>query len=101
MSPDPGPNAKKLVYKRPVEVVHDARPERLMQVGLAILLAALVMSLLGSKALLEWANNLPIGRVSDFVLYLAQGWQDLMQAAHMTAFASGVRKLLQWLQDLR
>ena len=101
MAGPPTPNNKTLVYKRPVEVVEDARPQRVMQVGLAILLAALVMLVLGSKALLEWANNLPIGRISDFILYLAQAWQDLLEAAHITGFAADVRKLLQWLQDLR
>jgi hypothetical protein len=101
MAVKPAPQQQKLVYKRPVEVVEDARPARLLQVGLAIFLAALVMSVLGSKALLEWANNLPIGRISDFILYLTQGWQDLMEASHMTAFASAVRKLLEWLQGLR
>ncbi len=90
-----------LVYKRPVEVVEDAEPAPLGRVMVAILLAALLMLILGSKALLEWANNLPIGRLSDFILYLAQGWQDLMASMHITAYASRIRQFLQWLQDLR
>jgi hypothetical protein len=95
------PNAGKLVYKRPVEVVEAARPARLLSVGAAIVLSALVMLVLGSKALLEWANNLPIGRASDFILYLAQSWQDLMDAGQITAFATNIRRALEWLQGLR
>ena len=85
----------------PVEVVADARPYRLGQVGQAIAVAALVALLLGAKALANWANELPFSAVSDFVLYLAEFWQDQATALGLTRYADAVRTLLHLLEALR
>jgi hypothetical protein len=53
-----------------------------------------VALVLGSKAVLSWANALPIGRISDFMLYLAQFWDDLMTRLGIAQFASAIRAFL-------
>ena len=66
----------------------------LRQVTRMILIAMLVSLVLGSHAFQAWSNNLPIGPVSDFLLYIAQFWQDLMTKLGLTHFAEGLRALL-------
>ena len=81
-------------YKKTVEVVEDARPMPLRQVVHTLLIALLVSLMLGSHAFQAWANNLPIGPVSDFLLYIAQFWQDLMTKIGVAGFAETLRSLL-------
>ena len=78
-----------------------AAPARLKAVTIAVLVAAIIMLLLGSKAFLEWANNLPIGWMSDFVLFIAQTWQDWMEKIGVTRFADAAFNFLRWLEALR
>ena len=89
------------VYKRPTEVVDGARPSSLKRVALTVVIAGLVMLVFGSKALLNWTNNLPIGPISDFLLFLAQGWQDAMDKIGVTWLAEALRAALNWFQGLR
>jgi hypothetical protein len=95
----PAPAA--IAYKRPIEVVDGARPMSLAQVARSIAVAVLVMLLLGSKALLNWTNDLPIGSISDFLLYVAQAWQHLMTQAALTGFAESIRNALHTFEGLR
>ncbi len=88
-------------YKPPLEVVAGATPEPLRRVAASIVVAALVTLVLGSKALIAWTNDLPISPISDFLLYVAQGWQDAMEEAGLTLFADSVNHALHWLQGLR
>jgi hypothetical protein len=83
-----------IVYKKPVEVVDGARPLPLVEVRKIILIAAFVTLLLGSHAFQAWTNNLPIGSISDFLLYVAQAWQGWMDKTGITAFADTLRTLL-------
>lgn len=85
---------RKIVYKKPVEVVEGAHPLPVRQVARTILIAALASLILGSHAFQVWANNLPIGPASDFLLYIAQFWQDLMTKLGLTHFAEALRTLL-------
>jgi hypothetical protein len=88
-------------YKAPVEAVADAVPERLPQVAAAVATGALTALLLGATPLLAWTNELPIGPVSDFVLYLAQGWQNTAEALHLTVYADMIRYLLRSFEGMR
>lgn len=85
---------RKIVYKKPVEVVDGAHPMPLPQVVRVILIAALTALILGSHAFQAWTNNLPIGPISDFLLYLAQFWQDLMSKIGVAEIAEALRSLL-------
>lgn len=85
---------RKIVYKKTVEAVEGAHPLPARQVVHTLLIAALVSLILGSHAFQVWANNLPIGPASDFLLYLAQVWQDLMTRLGITHFAEALRALL-------
>jgi hypothetical protein len=78
-----------------------ATPARLKNVTIAVFVAAFIMLLLGSKALLGWANDLPIGWLSDFVLLIAQTWQDWMHKIGLTGFADAAFNELRWAQALR
>jgi hypothetical protein len=85
----------------PAEVVDGAAPAPLGAVSRAILAATLVAFLFGSKALLEWANNLPINPLSDTILAMAQWWQDRSAEIGLTHIAEWVRAILRALESLR
>jgi len=88
-----------LVYKKQVEAVEGALPSRLRDVIAAIAAAALTSLALGSNALLNWTNNLPISPVSDFLLNLAQTWQNWMTAIGLTKFSAACTSALTALQS--
>jgi hypothetical protein len=90
-----------IIYKKPVEVVDGAQPLPLADVRKTVLIAAVVALLLGSHAVQAWANNLPIGSISDFMLYVAHAWQGCMEKAGITAFAETLRTLLHAFEGLR
>jgi hypothetical protein len=83
-----------MIYKRPIEAVEDARATTLCNVYAAVFIAAAVMFVTGSGALLDWANTLPVGPVGDFVLNAAQAWYDAMDRVGLTAPAKAVRQFL-------
>ncbi len=66
-----------------------------------LVLATVVAAMLGSRAFLAWSNDLPIGPVSDFLLYTAQSWHDLMTRLGIAAFADFVRDGLRAFQGLK
>jgi hypothetical protein len=88
-----------LIYKKQVEAVEGALPSRLRDVIAAIAAAALTSLALGSNALLNWTNNLPIGPVSDFLLNMTQTWQNWMTAIGLTKFSSACNSALTALQS--
>jgi hypothetical protein len=61
------------------------------KVASAMIAATLVTMLLGSKAALSWASDLPINRMSDLALYCAQAWHDEMDAAGLPRVAEELR----------
>ncbi len=91
---------REIVYRRPVEVVDGAIPSPLPSVGWSIAAAAAVMLLLGSNGLLNWANDLPVGSISDSLSNLAQIWQDAMNRAGLTHFAEFLRHAWRLFQEL-
>ncbi len=88
-----------LIYKKQVEAVEGALPSGLGAVAAAVAAAAVSCLALGSNALLNWANNLPIGPVSDFLLNVAQTWQDWMTALGVTWFAAACQNGLTVVQS--
>jgi hypothetical protein len=90
-----------ITYRKQIEGVEGARPASLPGVCLAVLGAAAAMLLLGSKDLLAWVNNLPIGPVSDYALLVAQTWHDDMIRLRVTGYSETINALLAALQALR
>jgi hypothetical protein len=88
-------------YRPPVEIVDGARASSLRAVGGCIAAATLVAFVVGSRPLLAWTNELPIGPVSDFLLYLAQWWHDRMTELGVAGFADGARAILRAFQGAR
>lgn len=64
----------------PREVMTGARTATLRQVALALATAMLVTLLLGSRPLLTWAEELPVGPIGDTALELAMHWHDAVSA---------------------
>ena len=64
----------------PREVMTGASAAPLRQVAAALVTAALVALLLGSRPLLTWAEELPVGPFGDTALELAVRWHDAMSA---------------------
>jgi hypothetical protein len=89
------------LYKPPVEAVEGARGAGLKPVGQAVAAAALVSLLLGSKPLLDWANELPIGPVSDVLLFVAQDWDDTAGALGLTRYGEAIRYWLRGFEGER
>ena len=90
-----------LAYKPPVEAVDRAAPAPLRRVAASTVIATAVALLLGAKPLLAWTNQLPIGPVSDFLLFLAQGWQDTAESLGLTRYAEAIRYWLRAFEGLR
>jgi hypothetical protein len=90
-----------IVYQRQLEAVAGATPSNLSSVGGAVVLGAIVALVLGSKQVLAWVNNLPIGSFSDYMLLIAQAWQDLMVSIRVTGYSDTLHKLLAAWQALR
>ena len=89
-----------IVYN-PVQVMEGAIPSRFGRVACAVILATVVMLCLGSKALLTWANDLPINQATDYLLTWAQTWQDWMENIGMTKYTEIIHNALLALQALR
>jgi hypothetical protein len=93
---------REIVYRRPIEVVDTAIPSSLRSVSASIAVAVLVMFLLGSQGLLDWANNLPVATtIGDTLSSLAQSWNDAMTRLHLTNFADFLRQTWQAFQNFR
>jgi hypothetical protein len=93
---------REIVYRRPVEVVDSAFPSPLRSVSESIGVAVVVMFLLGSTGLLDWANGLPVGTtIGDTLSNLAQRWNDAMTSLYLTHFAELLRQTWQALQNLQ
>ncbi|HLY56607.1 MAG TPA: hypothetical protein VKS60_13675 [Stellaceae bacterium] len=84
-------SARPFPYKAPTEAIEGAAPASLRRVSYGIAVAALVALLLGSKPLLTWINELPIGPVSDLMLSAAQAWDDTAEAVGLTWFGDTIR----------
>jgi hypothetical protein len=89
-----------LIYRQQIEGVTNALPSRLLPVCLALAAGWVTALFLGSEALLNWANNLPIGPVSDYLLQIAQDWQNAMAAIGLTGFADSIKAMLASFQVL-
>ena len=93
---------REIVYRRPVEVVDSAFPSPLRSVSESIAVAVVVMFLLGSAGLLDWANALPVGTpIGDTLSNLAQRWNDAMTVLRLTHFAESLRQAWQAFQRLQ
>jgi hypothetical protein len=93
---------REIVYRRPVEVVESASPSPLRSVSESIGVAVVVMFLLGSRGLLDWANGLPVGTtIGDSLSNQAQRWNDAMTYLYLTRFAESLRQAWQAFQNLR
>lgn len=90
-----------IVYQRQIETVDGAAASGLPSVAGAVAAGGIVALVLGSKDLLAWVNNLPIGGFSDYLLLIAQAWQDQMVHIRVTGYADTLHKLLAALQALR
>jgi hypothetical protein len=74
-----------------IDVMADAGVAPFRRVAGAIVTAATVMALLGSDALLKWANDLPISATSDTILAVAQSWQDALSRLGLPEVAADLR----------
>ena len=88
-----------------IDIMANARPVPFRQAATAILLAALVALSFGSKALVDWATDLPINRASDAVLNVATAWQATMERVGLSTVAAelraGFRKVEEWGREVR
>jgi len=74
-----------------IDVMAPAGVAPLRRVAGAIFAAVLVMALLGSEALLNWANDLPISATSDSILAAAQSWHDALSREGLPEVATQLR----------
>lgn len=79
----------------PREVMTGARTATLRQVTRALAMAGLVALLLGSRPLLTWAEELPVGPIGDTALELATRWHDAMGAIGFDRPYDATRKAFQ------
>jgi hypothetical protein len=85
----------------PVEGIANAQGVRLGAAARALACATLACSLIGSQALLDWANRLPANAASDQVVNLAGRWSDSMGALGMHAMHDWLRQAVSHLRGQR
>ncbi|HVM79106.1 MAG TPA: hypothetical protein VMU06_08800 [Stellaceae bacterium] len=74
-----------------LDIMASARAVPFRRAAAAVLGAVVVSLCLGSQALLDWANALPINRASDAVLAGATAWHEAMERVELTAVAEELR----------
>ena len=74
-----------------LDIMATARAVPFRRAAAAVLGTAVVSLCLGSQALLDWANALPINRASDAVLAVAMAWHEAMEHAGLTTVAEELR----------
>jgi len=79
----------------PREVMTGASATPLRQVAMALVTATLVALLLGSRPLLTWAEELPVGPFGDTALELAVHWHDAMSAIGLNKSYDATREAFQ------
>ncbi len=95
------PLKRQIIYRPAVEGIGGAAPMPLRGVVVSVLISTLACLVLGSKALLNWTNDLPISPVSDFLLYVAQSWHTAMIHLGVTGFSDSIQKALRHFEALR
>ena len=85
----------------PREVMNGAATAPRGRVAFALIEAAFVTLLLGSPALLAWAEGLPVGPLGDTALSLAVPWHDAMHAIGFDRPYETVRHAFQVFQHWR
>ena len=85
----------------PAEVIEGAAPSRLPGVARSVAAAALVMLLLGSQPLADWASRLPVNSVTDILAQITQEGQEWAGAHHLGAVYADTRQAFRWLASLR
>ena len=88
-------------YAPPAETVASGTGRSLPKVSVAIMACALSAALLGSEAMLDWAEALPVHPISDFVVAAAAQWRETTQALGVGDLSAGARKLFRAVQDYR
>jgi hypothetical protein len=84
-----------------IDIMATAGTAPLRQVAPAIIVAAGVMALFGSGALLNWANDLPINATSDTILAVAQAWDDALAHLGLPEVATELRAAFRRFQGWR
>jgi hypothetical protein len=85
----------------PREVMAGAPTAPLRQVWQALTAAVLVCAVLGTPALVAWAENLPVGPLGDGVLELAARWHDAMAWLGLDRPYEAIRRAVQAFRMLR
>ena len=79
----------------PREVMTGASTVPLRQIASALVTATLVALLLGSRPLLTWAEELPVGPYGDMALELAVRWHGAMSAVGLDKPYDAARETFQ------
>ena len=83
------------------EVMAEAPAAPLRQVAVALAAASVVALLLGSPALLAWAESLPVGPVGDAALEFAVRWHDVMRTIGLDQLYGALRRAFRAFQAIR
>jgi hypothetical protein len=75
----------------PLDIMASAKTVPFRRATTAVLAAAFISLCLGSQALLDWANSLPISRASDIVLAGATAWHEVMERVGLTTIAEELK----------
>jgi len=88
-----------------IDIMASARPVPFRQAATAIVVATLAALAFGSKALVDWATDLPINRASDATLSVSSVWQETMERAGLSTVAeelrAAFRKVEAWGREAR
>jgi hypothetical protein len=63
-----------------------------LRTGLVLAIGALVLALLASEPLVDWANRLPAHPIAEQVIIAVQAWNEAMAAIGMTDVFNGLKE---------
>lgn len=93
----------KPVYQDPLAHHHDDEPAAPyvspLRVMLALLLASLMLAALNSESLTGYLEGLEPNLVSEAIMPLAYGWNELMQSLGVTQINQAIRDFIMTLHD--
>ncbi len=67
----------------------------------AMLVATLMLGIFNSNALVSWVRGLPAGPVEDRIIFLAETWNDWMDAGGLSDYMADLRTYVRSLKEKR
>ena len=97
----PEPSLQPWVFsKRELVVTPTMHRTTALHAGIVLAIGTLVLAMLASEPLVNWANRLPAHPIAEQVIIAVQAWHDAMSAIGMTDIFTGLKEFFASLRSL-